>query len=142
MSYNSLPPIARVPFPQRFSNSILRTPCIGTIFLVFFIYVCLPDGTSSGWYVAISIGISLLSFVTTAPMSFGTPIAFSVSLFFISDYNETFITIYVIVSLVAFIMYSLHCVVVSRLVSGRYTTLPESGVVVVNPDWILRQISQ
>lgn len=134
MDYNSLPPEARVPFPQRFCNFILRTPCIGTFFLVFYIYTCLPEGSSSGWFAVISIVISLLSFVTTAPATFGTPVAFSVSLFFISDYNENYIAIYAIVTLVAFIMFSLHYIVLYRLASGQYITLPQSGAIVMYPN--------
>lgn len=140
MNYRSLPPILRVPLPYRFCNYTLRTPCIGTLFLVFYVYTCLPNGTSSGWFAAISIVVSLLSFVSTIPATFATPIAFSVSVFFVSDYNEPYILIYLIVSLVAFIMFSLHYIVLSRLASRRYITLPESGAIIVNPDWVDRQI--
>ena len=140
MNYRALPPILRVPFPYRFCNYTLRTPCIGTLFLVFYVYTCLPNGTSSGWFAAISIVVSLLSFVSTIPATFATPIAFSVSVFFVSDYNEPYILIYLIVSLVACIMFSLHYIVLSRLASRRYITLPESGTIIVNPDWVDRQI--
>lgn len=140
MSNRSFPSALRVPFPYRFCNYFLRTPCIGTLFLVFYIYTCLPEDTSSGWFAVISIAVSLLSFVTTLPTTFGTPIAFVVSLFFVSDFNETYISVYTIVSLVAFIMFILHYVVLSRLAARQYITLPDSGTVIVNPDWLERHL--
>lgn len=137
---NNIPGLFRVPFPYLFSNYILRTPCIGPLFLIFYIYTCLPSGTSSGWFIAISIVLSLLSFFTTLPVTFGTPVAFAVSLFFVSSFNEFYITVYLIVSLIAFIIFTLHYVVIHRLSTKRYLTLSRTGQVIVNPDWVEEQL--
>lgn len=137
---DSIPDLFRVPFPYLFSNYILRTPCIGTLFLIFYIYTCLPAGTSSGLFAAISIGLSLISFFSTLPMSFGTPIAFVVSLFFVSDFDEFYVTVYAVVSVIALVMFVLHYVVMHRLSTKRYLTLPSSGRVIVNPDWVEKQL--
>lgn len=139
MSFLLPPSFKPIPALYYLCNYILRTPCIGTIALTVYIYSCLPANTASGWYVAIAIVTSLLSLFSALPATVGTPLAFSVSWFFIPDFNEVYLTFYIIVTLLALPVFFFHYLVVYRLYTGRYLVHPGTGRIYKNPQWDPRQ---
>lgn len=138
--YPSRRSLYHVPWPYQFCHTLLRTPAIGSLFLIFYIFGCLPAEIPDILFWVISTIVTIVSFFTAALTVFGTPIAFIVSLFFIGNYNSTMGQIYIVVSILAFLVYVCYIIPACRLASGRYLLVPLVNRIIVNPDWVGQRI--
>ena len=131
-------PLPYVPFRYRFCNYLLRTPFVGILFPLFYILCCLPEGTPVGCHITIGIVLGIISIYSTIPVTFVTPIAFVVSLFFVSDLPRIWNDVFAYVTLAAIPIFVCHYIVIRRLITGQYETSPTTGAILVNPEWLAR----